>query len=62
MVGMMLPSAAPMILTFATINRRQARPRPAFVPTSVFAAGYLIVWGAFFLGAAMAQWAWIASR
>ena len=55
MVGMMLPSAAPMILTFATINRRKrARGRP-FVPTAVFATGYLIAWGAFSLAAALAQ-------
>ena len=29
MIGMMLPSAAPMILTFAAINRAPPRPRPA---------------------------------
>ena len=50
MVGMMTPSATPMILTFATVNRRKrARGRP-FVPTAMFVAGYLLAWGVFSLG------------
>lgn len=57
MVAMMIPSAAPMILTFAMVNRkRRERERP-FVPTSLFMAGYLIVWCVFSLAAALAQWA-----
>lgn len=57
MVGMMLPSAAPMLLTFATVNqRRRARGRP-FVPTALFGAGYLVAWGVFGLAATLAQWA-----
>jgi len=57
MVGMMLPSALPMTLTFATVNRsRRARGSP-FVPTGVFVAGYLLAWGAFSLAATAAQWA-----
>jgi len=56
MVGMMVPSATPMILTFATVNRRKrARGRP-FVPTATFAAGYLIAWGVFSLAVTLAQW------
>jgi predicted metal-binding membrane protein len=56
MPGMMLPSAAPMILTFATVNRRKrARGRP-FVPTAVFTAGYLIAWGLFGIAATLADW------
>ncbi len=55
MVGMMLPSATPMILTFATVNRnKRARGRP-FVPTAMFAAGYLMAWGGFSLAAAALQ-------
>jgi predicted metal-binding membrane protein len=55
MIGMMVPSATPMILTFATVNGSQrARGRP-FVPTAVFAAGYLMAWGAFSLAATLAQ-------
>lgn len=56
MLGMMLPSAAPMILTFATLNRHKRARGQAFVPTSVFTFGYLIAWGAFSLVATLAQW------
>jgi predicted metal-binding membrane protein len=55
MVGMMLPSVAPVILTFATVNRnRRARGEP-FVPSALFAAGYLLAWGGFSLAATLAQ-------
>jgi len=56
MVGMMLPSAAPMILTFARINRSRRAQGEAFVPSSVFAGGYLIAWGGYGLVATLAQW------
>jgi predicted metal-binding membrane protein len=57
MIGMMLPSAAPMILTFASINRnRRARGQP-YVPTALFASGYLLAWGGFSIVATLAQWA-----
>jgi predicted metal-binding membrane protein len=56
MLGMMLPSAAPMILTFATLNRGKRAHGETFVPTSVFALGYLIAWGVFSLAATLAQW------
>jgi predicted metal-binding membrane protein len=56
MIGMMLPSAAPMILTFASINlRRRARGQP-YVPTALFTAGYLVAWGGFSIAATLAQW------
>ena len=55
MIGMMLPSAAPMILTFATVNaRRRARAQP-WVPTALFAAGYLLAWAGFSIAATLAQ-------
>jgi predicted metal-binding membrane protein len=56
MVGMMLPSAAPMILMFATVNRKERVSGKDFVPVSIFTLGYLLVWGAFSAGATMAQW------
>lgn len=56
MLGMMLPSAAPMILTFATIARRLKERGQAFVPASVFALGYLLSWGAFSAAATLLQW------
>lgn len=56
MVAMMLPSAAPMILLFAMIDRKQREKGAPYVPTGIFAAGYLLVWGAFSLVAVAAQW------
>ena len=47
MVAMMLPSASPMVLLFARVNRSQKAKDAPFVPTSVFAGGYLVAWGAF---------------
>lgn len=55
MVGMMVPSATPMILTFAAINQRKRCRGQPFVPTAVFAAGYLIAWGGFSIVATLAQ-------
>lgn len=46
MIAIMFPTAAPMILTFATVQngkRQQGRP---FVPTWVFVGAYLLVWSA----------------
>jgi predicted metal-binding membrane protein len=44
MAAMMFPAAAPMLLLYRTVaTQRQARG-DAFVPTWVFAAGYLLVW------------------
>jgi len=56
MPGMMLPSAAPMILMFATINRNKRGRGQPFVPTMVFTSGYLIAWGLFGLSATLADW------
>jgi predicted metal-binding membrane protein len=56
MVAMMVPSAAPMILAFVTVNqRRQAANRP-FVPVAIFLLGYLAVWTAFSALATLAEW------
>lgn len=44
MAAMMLPAAAPMILTFASAQAR--RDHAAGVPTWIFIAGYLFVWSA----------------
>ena len=44
MVAMMLPTAAPMILTFHSVRARNHQPDDAFVATWVFMAAYLLVW------------------
>lgn len=55
MAGMMLPSAAPVILLYARVGRQaetQARP---FAATGWFAGGYLLAWTGFSLLAALLQ-------
>lgn len=56
MAAMMLPSAAPMILLFDTISRRRNEQGERAVATSVFTAGYLIVWTAFAATATLVQY------
>lgn len=57
MIGMMLPSAAPMILVHARVGRSAAATRQPFGATAWFASGYLLVWTGFALAATGAQWA-----
>jgi predicted metal-binding membrane protein len=56
MIGMMTPSAAPIILVYARVGRHAAESRP-FASTAWFAGGYLLAWIAFSLAATSAQWA-----
>jgi predicted metal-binding membrane protein len=56
MVAMMVPSAAPMVLTFAAVNRKRREQQRPFAPTSVFLLGYLAVWTGFSVLATLAQW------
>jgi predicted metal-binding membrane protein len=56
MVAMMLPSAAPMVLLFAVVNRKQRQQGKPYVATGVFASGYVLAWGAFSLVAVGLQW------
>lgn len=56
MVAMMVPTAAPMLLLFATINRRRQTQQRPFVPTAIFLAGYVLVWTGFSVLATLAQW------
>ena len=53
MVAMMLPSAMPMILTYAAIARRH-RGTPAYAPW-IFAGAYVLVWTVFSAGATAGQ-------
>jgi hypothetical protein len=57
MIGMMTPSAAPMILIYARVARQAALQRHPFAPAGWFAAGYLLCWTGFALIATSAQWA-----
>ena len=57
MAAMMLPSAMPMILLYATIARnRHAKGQPA-VESGIFMLGYGAIWIAFSLGAVALQFA-----
>jgi predicted metal-binding membrane protein len=56
MVAMMLPSAAPILLIFARISRREDDAQRPWTPTGCFAAGYLTVWIGFSVVAAALQW------
>jgi predicted metal-binding membrane protein len=44
MAAMMLPSEAPMLLSFATLVNRHRDNRKPLVSTGLFAGGYLLVW------------------
>ena len=57
MVGMMAPSAAPMILMYARAGRQAATSATPFAPTGWFVAGYFLAWTAFSLVATFVQWA-----
>lgn len=55
MVAMMLPSAAPTVLLFATLERRRRQASP-FGATALFTAAYVVVWSAFSIAATFLQW------
>ena len=56
MVGMMAPSAAPMILMYARVGRQGRTEGKPLAATGWFAAGYFSVLVGFSLAATMAQW------
>jgi predicted metal-binding membrane protein len=56
MVAMMLPGATPMLLIFARVNRRERAAERPWVPTGIFAAGYLAAWAGFSALAVALQW------
>src|SRR5260370_17690623 len=57
MIGMMTPSAAPMILIYARVGRQAAQRGKPLAACGYFAAGYLLTWIGFALAATSAQWA-----
>ncbi len=60
-IAMMLPTAAPMLRTYAEIADTAARKNQPAVPLVVLAAGYLTVWAGFSLLATLLQSAVIAA-
>lgn len=62
MVGMMLPSAAPTLLLYAGICRRDSADTKPMRRVQAFAAGYLLAWAGFSLLATVLQWALVAAQ
>jgi predicted metal-binding membrane protein len=56
MIAMMVPSAAPAILLFSTISRRQDAAGRSSVRGTMFLAGYLAIWALFSVAATVLQW------
>ncbi len=56
MIGMMVPSAAPMILLFARVQRRKLADQAPTTRIAAFTAGYLLIWTSFSLMATGLQW------
>src|SRR5262245_54551273 len=55
MIGMMTPSAAPMILIYARVARQAEMQGTPFASSAWFTAGYLLAWCGFALLATLAQ-------
>jgi predicted metal-binding membrane protein len=55
MVAMMLPSATPVILLFASLTRRRRLQGVLAAPVSVFVLGYLLAWAGYAVLAALTQ-------
>jgi predicted metal-binding membrane protein len=56
MVGMMVPTAIPMTLIYATVAKKAASQGTSLAPTGIFVTGYVLVWTAFSAVATLAQW------
>lgn len=56
MIGMMTPSAAPMILIYTQVARQATTLGKTFVSAGWFTTGYLLAWSGFSLVATSAQW------
>lgn len=56
MVGMMVPSAIPMVLIHAAISRKAAPSGETVAPSALFVTGYVLIWSLFGVAATAAQW------
>ena len=55
-VGMMIPGAAPTILLYALVSRKRREKGGSVASVGAFVLGYVLVWSAFSVVAASAQW------
>jgi len=60
MAAMMVPSAAPTVLLYANLVRKNKRADKPYASTSIFLSGYLFIWGCFSLAATMLQWSLVS--
>jgi predicted metal-binding membrane protein len=56
MIAMMTPSAAPMVLMFASMQRQRPQPQSIVPAITIFVAGYFLVWTLFSAVATLTQW------
>ncbi len=56
MLAMMTPTATPMVMMFATVNRQKKLKRQPYTSTFIFLAGYLVAWALFSMLASAIQW------
>ena len=56
MVGMMVPSAAPMILIYAAVARKAKKQGTPIASAWAFTAGYIFMWTVFSFLVTLAQW------
>lgn len=56
MVAMMVPSATPMVLMFASIYRKRYEQEEPVVSTGMFLLGYLLAWAWYSVLATLGQW------
>ncbi len=55
MMAMMLPSAAPAILTYAALSRKFSDKGASVAPLGLFVAGYALIWTGFSVAAVVLQ-------
>lgn len=56
MVAMMVPSTTPMVLMFASINRKRRERLDPIAPTGMFLLGYIVAWAWYSALATLGQW------
>ena len=56
MIAMMLPTAAPMILTYGDILNTRQDGGNGFIPLAIFVGGYLCIWGVYSIVAVTGQY------
>jgi predicted metal-binding membrane protein len=57
MIGMMLPSAVPLILNFLKEKRQTQQAEGVFVSTPALVVGYVAIWTGFSVVATLGEWA-----